>query len=116
MNSDFERLASASEPAADIRLGREGGANDPNICLDTPGSEEINWLAARLVGEGGAHRLAGRAGNPGVDRRCDVVEFRFNAGRPLVSTSGIGPGRRHRQGARSAGARRGDARAWGSRW
>jgi hypothetical protein len=53
MNSDFERLASASEVAASIRLRYEAGANDPNIRFDMPGGERINWLAAWLVSEGG---------------------------------------------------------------
>jgi hypothetical protein len=60
MNSDFQRLASASELAASIRLGYEAEANDPNICLDMPGNEEINWLAARLVSEGSPRWPRGR--------------------------------------------------------
>jgi hypothetical protein len=68
MNSDFERLASASEVAASIRLGYEAGANDPNIRFDMPGDERINWLAACSSVKAGPDRPAGRAGDPGVDR------------------------------------------------
>lgn len=38
--------------AAAIRLGYEAERDDPNLGFETPTTEEIEWLAGRLVGEG----------------------------------------------------------------